>query len=105
MHTEQRRRLDDEVTHTIIGCAHRVSNALGSGFLEKVYENALALEIRDSGLVVSQQARVEVYYKRCAVGFFCADLVVENRVMIELKAVRALHDAHAAQCLNYLKAT
>ncbi len=82
-----------------------MSNALGAGFLEKVYENALALELRKSGLEVKQQAPVSVFYEGTLVGEFFADLLVSNTVIVELKAVKEFSDAHAAQCLNYLKAT
>ena len=82
--------VNDPLTEQIIGCCYRVANELGYGFLEKVYENALAHEFR--------KARVNV-------GNFVADLVVENRVIVELKAAQAIDDAHVAQCLHYLKAT
>ena len=95
----------DELTERIIGCAFKVSNALGCGFLEKVYENAIATELRRSGLNVEQQASVTVRYEGEVVGDYCADLIVENRVIVELKAVKALDNVHMAQCLNYLKAT
>ena len=92
-------------TERIIGCAFRVSNTLGSGFLEKVYENALAIELRKSGLDVKQQAPVRVLYDGIVVGEYFADLLVSDAVIVELKAVNEFSDAHAAQCLNYLKAT
>ncbi len=98
------RRLDD-VTEQIIGCAYCVGNGLGRGFLEKVYENALALELRKADLHVQQQARIEVLYDGEVVGEYYADLLVEKRVVVELKAAKALEDSHLAQCLNYLKAT
>lgn len=79
---------------------------MGNGFLEKVYENALAYEVRKAGLAVAQQHRIEVLYDgNVIVGEFVADLLVEERVLVELKAVKALDDVHMAQCLNYLKAT
>jgi GxxExxY protein len=89
----------------IIGCAMKVLNTLGVGFLEKVYENALAYELRKAGLVVSQQHRMVVRYEATIVGEYTADLLVEGRVLVEIKAVRVLDDVHRAQCLNYLKAT
>ena len=95
----------DQVTERIIGCAYRVSNQLGSGFLEKVYENALALELRNNGLRVDQQHGIQVTYEGAVVGEFVADLLVDDRVVVELKAAKALDDIHLAQCLNYLKAT
>jgi GxxExxY protein len=84
---------------------HRVANTLGSGFLEKVYENALAHELRKARLVVSQQSVITVLYDGVIVGDYMADLLVEGSVIVELKAVRCLDDIHSAQCLNYLKAT
>src|SRR3982751_2510632 len=95
----------DSVTERIIGCAYRVSNTLGCGFLEKVYENALVHELRKAGLVVAQQVRFVITYDDVEVGEYIADLVVENVVLIELKAVKALDDVHMAQCLNLLRAT
>lgn len=93
------------ITEKIIGCVYRVSNSLGSGFLEKVYENALAIELRQSGLEVAQQYPIRVTYNNQPVGEFSADLLVESKVIVELKAVKALDNVHTAQCLNYLKAT
>jgi GxxExxY protein len=89
----------------VIGCAFRVINTLGAGFPEKVYENALAYELREAGLAVVQQHGITVHYAGVVVGEYAADLLVEGIVMVELKAVRALDTAHAAQCMNYLKAT
>ena len=101
---EHRLRLD-RITKKIIGCIYMVSNTLGSGFLEKVYENALTLELRKNGLQVKQQHGLQVRYDGLVVGEFAADLLVEDKVIIELKATKALDDIHVAQCLNYLKAT
>ncbi len=95
----------DEISQRVIGCAYRVSNVLGCGFLEKVYENALAIELRNAGLQVRQQHAVDVHYEGQRVGEYVADLLVEDSVLVELKAVKALDDVHMAQCLNYLKAT
>ena len=95
----------DGTTETAIGCAFRVSSVLGCGFLEKVYENALALEIRKAGLEVVQQAGMEVTYDGSVVGEYCADLLVEGDVVVELKATKALSAVDMAQCLNYLKAS
>ena len=93
------------VTQKVIGCAYTVSNHLGSGFLEKVYENALAHELRKGGLGVEQQYPIQVWYDGTVVGEFFADILVGGVVLVELKTVRSLDDAHLAQCLNYLKAT
>lgn len=95
----------DQLTEQIIGCAFRVSNTLGCGFLEKVYENALAYELRGLGLRVEQQKSVDVNYHEVIVGHYVADLVVSERVILELKSVKDLDEIHAAQTLNYLKAT
>lgn len=95
----------DEITGKIIGCAYTVSNKLGCGFLEKVYENALAHELRKAGIKVNQQKSVQVYYDDVVVGEYVADLLVEQCVLVELKAVKTLDEVHFAQCLNYLKAT
>jgi GxxExxY protein len=93
------------ITQQIIGCAFRVINTLGCGFLEKVYENALAYELRKAGLSVQQQYPIAVKYNGVVVGDYVADLVVEGTVLVELKAVKALDEIHQAQCINYLKAT
>ena len=93
------------ITEKIIGSAYRVSNSLGIGFVEKVYENALAHEIQKSGLKVAQQDPIKVLYDEIVVGDFFADLLVEEQVLVELKAVSMLKDEHVAQSLNYLRAT
>jgi len=100
----KRRAEINDVTEKIIGCVYRVSNTLGAGFLEKVYENALAIELEQSGLKVEQQLPIKVHYKGQLVGDFAADLLVEDRVIVELKAARTLDEVHAAQCVNYLRA-
>ena len=93
------------VTEEIIGCAFRVSNRLGVGFLEKVYENALAYEITQFGLQVEKQCPINVYYEGIVVGEYFSDLIVEKDVIVELKAVSGLDQSHFSQCMNYLKAT
>jgi GxxExxY protein len=93
------------LTERIIGCAFNVLNALGCGFLEKVYENALVHELRKHGLRAEQQQPINVYYDGVLVGEFVADILVENTVLLELKATTDHHDVFTAQCLNYLKAT
>ena len=95
----------NELSRVIIGRAFEVQNTLGVGFLEKVYENALALELREAGLGVQQQYAMEVRYKQAMVGVYTADMLVQNAVLVELKAVKALDSIHEAQCINYLKAT
>jgi GxxExxY protein len=95
----------NKITEKIIGCSYTVSNALGCGFLEKVYENALAHELNKIGFEYFQQHPIKVYYDGVTVGEYVADLFVEGLVIIELKALKGLEDSHVSQCLNYLKAT
>jgi len=95
----------DSLTEEIIGCAYKVGTALGSGFLEKVYENALAIELTDTGLIVETQKPIKVFYQEQTVGEYFADMLVENDIIVELKAVKAIENIHFAQCQNYLKAT
>jgi GxxExxY protein len=89
----------------VIGRAFVVSNTLGAGFLEKVYENALAHELRKAGLRVEQHRAIDVHYDSVVVGTYIADLFVEDVLVIELKAVKQLDAVLSAQCLNYLRAT
>ena len=89
----------------IIGCGFRVLNTPGNGFLDKVYENALAYELRKQGLRVEQQYPVPVYDEGAMVGDFLADLIVEGQVIVELKAVDERHDILTARCLDDVKAT
>lgn len=93
------------LTEKIIGCAYRVHNALGPGFLEKIYENAIRIELEEARLQVEQQTPVPVYYRERVVGDFYTDLLVEKKVIIELKAVRELAKEHEVQLVNYLQAT
>jgi GxxExxY protein len=95
----------NDLSEPVIGCALAVSNTLGAGFVEKVYENALAYELRKRGLTVAQQGGVVVRYDGFIVGEYTTDLLAEDAVLVELKAVMALDTIHLAQCLNYLKAT
>ena len=95
----------NQISERIIGCAYRVSNELGSGFLEKVYESALAYELIRSGLQTKRQCPITVKYDGVIVGEFCADLLVESCVLVELKAAKAFDENHMAQCINYLRAT
>ncbi len=94
----------DELTELVIGCALTVSNSLGCGFLEKVYENALAHELRKHGLEVQQQKPIEVVYDGVEVGVYVADLIVNDLLILELKAAKAIDNAHVAQCINFLRA-
>ena len=97
-------RLND-LSRRVIGCAFTVLNTLGAGFLEKVYENALAQDLRDSGLVVEQQYSVKVHYHGAVVGEYSTELLVEGVLLVELKTVKELADVHRVQCIDYLKAT
>jgi len=94
-----------ELTERIIGCAYRVHQTLGSGFLEKVYENALAIELGRNSLSVNQQVALPVYYEGEKVGEYFADLVIEGEVVCELKACETLAHEHEVQLVNYLAAT
>ncbi|PMB08849.1 GxxExxY protein [Fischerella thermalis CCMEE 5273] len=95
----------DKITQKIIGCAYTVSNILGVGFLEKVYENALFHELRKAGLRVKQQYNLQILYDSIVVGEYFVDLIVEECVLVELKAVKNLDDGNFAQCMSYLKAS
>lgn len=95
----------NEITEKVIGCLYQVSNSLGCGFLEKVYENASVIAIAKAGLRVQQQFPIQVRYEGVVVGDYFADLLVEELVLVELKAVKAFEEIHLAQCLNYLRAT
>ena len=94
-----------ELTSAIIGCFYDVYNGLGYGFLEKVYENALMMELESKGFIVDKQKQIKVYFKEKQVGEYYADLIVEDSVIIELKAAEHLCEEHEAQLVNYLKAT
>ena len=95
----------NSITERIIGCSYTLANALVHGFLEKVYENALAYELRSNGLTVETHKALHVRYRDVVVGEYVADLLVEGLVLVELKAIKELDNIHLAQCLNYLKAT
>jgi len=95
----------DKITERIINCAYKVSNTLGIGFVEKVYENAHFHEMRKDGLQVIQQYPIKVKYDNVIVGEFFLDMLVNELVIVELKAVSNLTDDHVAQALNYLRAT
>jgi GxxExxY protein len=95
----------NELTYAIRGAVFEVNNILGPGFLEKIYENALLIELRIRGLKAESQVPLKVFYKDYVVGEYFADIVVENRVIIELKNIERIERIHEAQVLNYLKAT
>ena len=95
------RRLSERV----LKCGHAVSHGLGAGFLEKVYENALCVEFAQAGISYRRQQPFTIRYREQVVGDYVADIVVENRLLIELKALTALNKEHEAQVMNYLKAS
>jgi GxxExxY protein len=94
-----------DLTEQIIGAFYAVYSALGYGFLEKVYVNALMIELRQRGMNADDEFKINVYYSGQQVGEYYADLIVNNLVILEIKAVKNLADEHEAQLLNYLKAT
>jgi GxxExxY protein len=94
-----------EITDKIIRAAYTVYNALGYGFTEKIYENAMAVEMNALGLTVAQQVPAQVFYKNQLMGDYLVDLLVEGKVILELKAVGVLTPAHEVQLVNYLRAT
>lgn len=96
---------NDELTEKVIGALFQVSNSLGAGFLEKVYERALLLEMRALGIRVVSQASFPVRYRGQLVGEYYADLVVEGVLLVELKCVDRLASEHVGQCVNYLRAS
>jgi GxxExxY protein len=95
----------DGLVEMVVGAAYEVSNVLGAGFLEKVYERALARELVLRGLSVQPQASYSVFYKDPRVGEYVADLLVGGRILVELKCVDQFANEHVAQCINYLKAS
>ena len=97
--------LHQEITSKIISAYYTVYNVLGFGFLEKVYENSLVIELQKLGLKVESQYPIDVYYDHINVGKYFADLVVEDKVILELKAAETLCEEHEFQLINYLKAT
>ena len=95
----------EQITKDVIGCAFEVINELGAGFLESVYEKALLLALQQKGLIAIAQHPVKVVFRNECVGDFYADILVEGKVIIELKAVKAIAPEHQAQTINYLNAT
>ena len=94
---------NDSITERIIGICFEVHNELGNGYVEKVYENALRVALEEEGFQVKQQVSMAVWFRGVAVGEFFADLLVDNSIVIELKAVKRLQPEHQAQLINYLK--
>ena len=97
--------IHQELTSNIISCFYKVYNTLGFGFLEKIYENALYLEMINSGILCKKQVPITVFYHGIAVGDYYADIIVEDKIILELKAAEALVEEHEFQLINYLKAT
>lgn len=95
----------EDVTDKILGCFYTVYNTLGYGFLEKVYEKAMVIELRKNHCLVASQQSIGVFYDNQQIGSYSADLIVDNKVIVELKAAATLLEEHEAQLLNYLKAT
>ncbi len=94
-----------DLTEKIIGCAYRVYNTMGAGFLENVYEKCLAIEFKKSGIAAEFQKQIDVFYEEQSVGSYVADILVEQEVVVELKAVRKMAIVHEVQLVNYLAAT
>jgi GxxExxY protein len=105
MNTDEEDAALNALTERIIGCCHVVHNKFGCGFLEKIYKNSVCLELQADGLSVVTERPIDVLYRGVVVGQYFADLIVEGRVIIELKAVKSLDEMHSAQCINYLAAT
>lgn len=97
--------IHEDLTNSIIGAFYRVYNYLGYGFLEKVYENSLRLELETMALRVVCQKPIKVYYRNQIVGEYFSDMVVEEKVIVEIKAAETISQAHSEQLINYLKAT
>jgi GxxExxY protein len=95
----------NDLTHVVIGCAFKVHNVLGSGFLEKVYENALKIELDKLHIVAQQQKELPVWYEGIAVGLYYPDLWIDDQLIIEVKAVHNLSAQHEVQLVHYLTAT
>ncbi|MDQ3051813.1 MAG: GxxExxY protein [Bacteroidota bacterium] len=94
-----------QLTGTAIKAYYKVFNTLGYGFLEKVYENAMGIELSRAGLNIKKQFPVTVYYEGIEVGYYIADLIIENSFIIEIKAMESLREEHEFQLINYLRAT
>ena len=95
----------DALVDSIVSCAYKVSRILGCGFLEKVYQNVLNIALAAAGLNIETQKMIKVHYEGQVVGDYYADMIVEDEIVVELKAVKKIENIHFAQCQNYLKAT
>jgi len=96
---------EQDLTEKILRAAFAVHNVLGAGFLERVYSNALAVELRAQGIALQNELTIKIQYRNTIVGDYIADLVVDGRVLVELKACASLDPVHTAQILNYLRAS
>ncbi len=105
MNAEERRYKHAELTEQIIGVFYEVYNELGIGFLEKVYQEAMALVLKGQGIEVQREVDVPIWFRGSKIGIYQADLVIAGLVLVELKACKALDPTHEAQLLNYLRAT
>jgi len=105
MTTNDEKIVYPELSYQIIGMAMDIQNRLGSGFLEKVYENALMVLLSRAGIKAEQQAPVKIYFYGVVIGDYYADILVDDKIILELKVADKLTDVHRAQTLNYLKAT
>jgi GxxExxY protein len=105
MDTDAHRLEESALTKTVIGSAFEISKVLGAGFLEKVYERALIRELTLRGVIAKAQVSFPICYKGQCVGEYLADLVVEDKLVVELKCVDRFANEHLAQCINYLKAS
>ena len=105
MNTNKDKVLHKELAYQIVGCAMRVHSTLGYGFLEKVYENALMILLEQEGINAVQQAPISVYFEEQIVGEYFADILIDEKIIVEIKAAEKIIPAHEAQALNYLKAT
>lgn len=105
MDTDNKEFIYKELSYKVIGLAMEVHRKLGYGFLEKVYENALMLLLRREGIEAKQQAPIKVYFEGEIIGEYLSDILVENKIVLELKSSDNITDAYRAQTLNYLKAT
>ena len=94
----------EQLTHKVIGCAYKVFNTLGFGFLESIYHKAMLIELDKEGLSVESEKALKVYYDDSTIGEFSADIFVENELIVELKSVESLSKAHEVQVVNYLTA-
>jgi GxxExxY protein len=101
---EEKEKIDDPITYRIIGCAMKVHSTLGNGFQEVIYQRALEIELKNSGLDFKKELEMPIYYLEEYIGMRRVDFLIENSIVLELKAVTKMEDVHLAQGLNYLVA-